>query len=109
MREAQFLKQNAEKWKQYEAELNKEISTDTTANRFVEITDDLAYARTFYLDSNTVKYLNGLAALFHQKIYRNKKEKKGRIFWFWQYELPFLFKNTIGNFFTPFSFFFCLL
>ncbi|MBG9377973.1 stage II sporulation protein M [Panacibacter sp. DH6] len=93
MREAQFLKQNAEKWKQYEQELNIVIPTDTLAGRFVELTDDLAYARTFYPKSNTEKYLNGLAALFHQKIYRNKKEKKNRIFWFWQYELPFLFKR----------------
>jgi hypothetical protein len=77
MREAQFLKQNAEKWKLYEKEVNAEIPTDTAANRFVELTDDLAYARTFYPKSNTEKYLNGLAAVFHQKIYRNKKEKKG--------------------------------
>lgn len=105
MREAQFLKQNAEKWKQYEAELNADISTDTTANRFVEVTDDLAYARTFYPDSNTAKYLNGLAALFHQKIYRNKKEKKGRISWFWQYELPILFRKYHKQFLYSFLFF----
>ena len=73
MREAQFLKQNAEKWKQYEAELNKEISTDTTANRFVEITDDLAYARTFYPDSNTAKYLNGLSSfVVTRPVFRSK-------------------------------------
>ena len=105
MREAQFLKQNAEKWKQYEAELNADISTDTTANRFVEVTDDLAYARTFYPESNTAKYLNGLAALFHQKIYRNKKEKKGRISWFWQYELPILFRKYHKQFLYSFLFF----
>lgn len=111
MREAQFLKQNADKWKQYETELNTEIPADTTANRFVELTDDLAYARTFYPKSNTEKYLNGLAARFHQKIYRNKKEKKGRIFWFWQYELPFLFKQYHKEFLYAFLFFvlFCLM
>ena len=105
MREAQFLKQNAEKWKLYEAELPANISTDTIANRFVELTDDLAYARTFYPESATAKYLNGLAAQFHQKIYRNKKEKKGRIFWFWQYELPFLFKKYHKQFLISFLFF----
>lgn len=111
MREAQFLKQNAEKWKKYEVELNADISTDTTASRFIEITDDLAYARTFYPDSNTAKYLNGLASMFHQKIYRNKKEKKGRIFWFWQYELPVLFKKYHKQFLYSFLFFllFCLM
>jgi uncharacterized membrane protein SpoIIM required for sporulation len=105
MREAQFLKQNADKWKQYEADLNVNVSTDVTANRFIELTDDLAYARTFYPESNTAKYLNGLAAQFHQKIYRNKKEKKGRIFWFWQYELPFLFKRYHRHFLYSFLFF----
>lgn len=105
MREAQFLKQNAEKWKLYELELNTETSTDVTAGRFVELTDDLAYSRTFYPESNTTHYLNGLAARFHQKIYRNKKEKKGRIFWFWQYELPFLFKRYHRYFLYSFLFF----
>ena len=105
MREAQFLKQNAEKWKQYEVELNTDVSTDITADRFIELTDDLAYSRTFYADSNTTRYLNGLAAQFHQKIYRNKKEKKGRIYWFWQYELPFLFKRYHRQFLYSFLFF----
>ena len=105
MREAQFLKQNAEKWKQYEQELPANIPTDTLANRFVELTDDLSYARTFYSKSNTEKYLNGLAASFHQKIYRNKKEKKSRIFWFWQYELPVLFKHYQKQFLYAFLLF----
>lgn len=105
MREAQYLKKNAEKWKQYEAELNSRISTDVMASRFVELTDDLAYSRTFYPDSNTTKYLNGLAATFHQKIYRNKKEKKGRIFWFWKFELPYLFKEYHKEFLYAFLFF----
>lgn len=107
MREAQFLKQNAEKWKQFETELNLDVETEKTANRFVELTDDLAYARTFYQNSNTTKYINALAARFHQKIYKNKKEKRGRIFWFWQYELPFLFRKYQRQFL--FSFFFFVL
>ena len=75
MREAQFLKQNAEKWKRYEQELQLQQDPDVFADRFIELTDDLAYARTFYSNSNTAKYLNGVASLFHQKIYRNKKER----------------------------------
>lgn len=105
MREARFLKQNADKWKQYENELDIQTPADVIANRFVELTDDLAYARTFYAKSNTEKYLNGLAAKFHQKIYRNKKEKKSRIFWFWQYELPVLFKQYHREFLFAFIFF----
>ncbi len=105
MREAQFLKQNAEKWKQYEMILVSGSATDELASGFIELTDDLAYARTFYPESNSVKYLNGLASRFHQKIYRNKKEKRGRIFWFWQFELPVLFKKYQKQFLISFLFF----
>jgi len=91
MREAQFLKQNAEKWKHYEADVKQKVSADILADRFVDLTDDLAYAKTFYPGSNTAKYLNGLAALFHQQIYKNKKEKGSRVLGFWMYELPYLF------------------
>lgn len=92
MREAWFLKNNAEKWKQYEAELRIN-NPDLLAERFVELTDDLAYAKTFYPQSNTTKYLNGLVSRFHQGIYKNKKEKTSRIFNFWKFEMPYLFYN----------------
>lgn len=89
MREALFIKQNSERWKHYE-----EVPThdpDELAERFVSVTDDLAYAKTFYPNSKTIGYLNHLAAKFHTSIYKNKKEKKGRFAAFWKYELPLLF------------------
>ncbi|MDB5137491.1 MAG: stage sporulation protein, partial [Mucilaginibacter sp.] len=64
---------------------------DKIAERFVIISDDLAYAKTFYPKSKTTSYLNGLAASFHQSIYKNKKEKTNRFIYFWQFELPLLF------------------
>lgn len=111
MREAQFLKQNADKWKLYEQEARQSDSPDTFAERFIELTDDLAYARTFYPNSNTTRYLNGLTSRFHQKIYKNKKEKSGRIFSFWQFELPWLFKQYHTQLLYSFIFFisFCIL
>src|SRR5689334_23291968 len=99
MREAQFLKQNMEKWKLYEAEIKHHQNIDKVADRFIELTDDLSYSKTFYPKSNTTKYLNGLAALFHQRIYKNKKEKSGRIWNFWQFELPYLFGYYQRQFF----------
>ena len=111
MREAQFLKQNADKWKQYETEVHHFDNPDTFADRFVELTDDLAYARTFYPKSNTAKYLNGLTSLFHQKIYKNKREKSSRIISFWQFELPYLFKEYQRQLLYAFLFFivFCFV
>src|SRR5450432_4600893 len=93
MREAQFLKQNTDKWKEYETEIKRGQKADLLAYRFIELTDDLSYSKTFYPKSNTTRYLNGLTSLFHQSIYKNKKEKSSRIWNFWQYELPYLFRQ----------------
>lgn len=89
MREALFVKQNSEKWKAYE-HLQTTIP-DELADRFIDITNDLAYAKTFYPKSKTTAYLNGLASLLHQSIYKNKKEESNRFSKFWKFELPILF------------------
>lgn len=89
MREALFIKQGSQRWKDYENLKNS--SPDELAESFINITDDLAYAKTFYPQSNTTKYLNGIAATFHQSIYKNKKEKTNRFVAFWRFELPLLF------------------
>ena len=91
MREALFVKQNSAKWKDFENSFVND--PDELAERFIVITDDLAYAKTFYPKSKTTDYLNGLAASFHQNIYKNKKEKTSRFIYFWQFELPLLFKK----------------
>ncbi len=88
MREALFLKQNKERWKSYE--LHHADDPDALAERFIALTDDLAYARTFYPGSKTVKYLNGLAAALHLAIYQNKREKRNRVVDFWKFDLPFI-------------------
>ncbi|WP_113654544.1 stage II sporulation protein M [Pedobacter namyangjuensis] len=89
MREALFVKQNSEKWKRYEA--LQTHNPDELAERFIDVTNDLAYAKTFYPNSKTTAYLNGIASLLHQALYKNKKEKKGRFVIYWKYELPLLF------------------
>ncbi|MBB5635903.1 putative membrane protein SpoIIM required for sporulation [Pedobacter cryoconitis] len=89
MREALFVKQNSEKWKAYER--SPATSPDEVADRFIDITNDLSYAKTFYPKSKTTVYLNGLASLLHQSIYKNKKEEKNRFVNFWKFELPLLF------------------
>ncbi|RDV14201.1 stage II sporulation protein M [Pontibacter diazotrophicus] len=91
MREAAFIRKNKLKWKSFETQ--KASSPDDLADRFIELTDDLAYARTFYPESDTTAYLNTLAGRSHQAIYKNKKEKQNRFFAFWKYELPYLFRQ----------------
>lgn len=90
MREAAFLRQNAERWEQFEKLLGsrKSANPDQLAELFVQVTDDLSYARTFYPKSKSIQYLNSLALKVHQAIYRNKRERSGRIKQFWMVELP---------------------
>ncbi len=95
MREAAFVKQNKEKWIAFEKAitLNSKINPDDLADYYVQLTNDLAYAQTYYLDSKTLLYLNSLASQAHQKIYINKKESKNRIITFWKYEFPLFFRQ----------------
>ncbi|MDO7847108.1 stage II sporulation protein M [Hymenobacter sp. M29] len=86
MREAVFLRQNQERWQQYEKRPN--VGPDELAARFVALTDDLAYAQTFYPTSPTTAYLNGLAGKVHQRLYANKRQRHGRFGQFWAVELP---------------------
>src|SRR6478736_10069668 len=91
MREARFIKKNVDKWNQYQHEESKD--PDEMADRFVSLIDDLSYAKTFYPKSKVTRWINGIAAGIYQSIYQNKKEKYSRIFQFWRYELPLLFRR----------------
>lgn len=93
MREAAFVKQNKEKWIAFEKAIteNFKISPDQLADYYIQLTNDLSYAQTYYPDSKTLLYLNSLASQAHQKIYRNKKESKNRIISFWKTEFPLFF------------------
>ncbi len=93
MREAAFVKQNKDKWATFESALSNKtkIAPDVLSDLYIEITDHLSYAKTFYPKSNTEFYLNGLASQAHQKIYKTKKESKNRIISFWKTEFPKMF------------------
>ena len=93
MREAAFVKKNKEKWQLFEDALyNKtSLSPDKLSNLYVELTDDLSYAKTFYPSGNTFVYLNSIAAVAHQKIYKTKKEPKNRLVSFFKTEFPLQF------------------
>lgn len=93
MREAAFVKQNKEKWIAFEKAiaLKSQINPDTLADHYIHLTNDLAYAQTYYPESKTLQYLNSLTAQAHQLIYKNKKEDKNRVISFWKEEFPLFF------------------
>ena len=92
MREALFIKRNTDKWR--DMEQNPTRDPDELTDRFVELTDDLSYARTFYPDAKVTRYLNGLAAHMHRGLMQNRKDDRSRFVTFWKYELPLLFQKS---------------
>ncbi len=90
MKEAAFVKQRVEKWQEFEKLLAKGANPkpDLLADLYVRITDDLAFSRTQFPNSETTHYLNGLASRIHTEIYRNKREDRSRFWKFWKYEVP---------------------
>ena len=90
MKEAAFIKQNKSRWEEFEhvVKNQQQAPPDRLAELFIQVTDDLSFARTQYPNSRTTNYLNALASKVHLEIYKNKKEEHSRFITFWKYELP---------------------
>jgi uncharacterized membrane protein SpoIIM required for sporulation len=92
VKEITFLKQNVERWEAYEALAQKpDTKPAEVTEMFVELTDDLSFARSNFPESKTTSYVNRLASQIHHRVYKNKKESSNRIFLFWAKELPAMF------------------
>lgn len=89
MREAVFVRRRAAAWRALEGLLDARApDPDALAAAYVGLGDDLAYAKTFYPGSATAAYLNDLSAQAHARIYRNRREERGRLVRFWTHEVP---------------------
>lgn len=97
MREIRFIDSNAQKWKRFESMLSdndKAVNPNELTNLFIELTDDLSYAKTFYPESKTTLYLNSITAKVHQSIYKNKSESLTRLISFWKDEIPQVMRSV---------------
>lgn len=90
MNESSFIKYRQSQWKDLEVYLNdpQKVQADKLSGAYLELLDDLSYAKTFYPESPIVVYLNKLATNAHRKIYGNKREKRNRFVNFWKFEVP---------------------
>jgi len=89
MRESAFIQRNRPRWEEFEKVVNQaKPAPDKLAELFIQVTDDLSFARTQYPDSRTMQYLNALASKVHGEIYKTKKEERSRFITFWKYEVP---------------------
>lgn len=100
MREARFVALNKNKWKIMEKW--QELDSEALAANFVELSDDLAYARTFYPGSDSERYLNHLISHYQVNVNSGKAERKKSIASFWKQEFPLLLASHYKTFLFAF-------
>ncbi len=88
-----FIKQKEKTWTKFKILLDKKsgIDSEILADLYIEILEDLSYARTFYPKSDVIPYLNSLANKAHRKIYRNKQENSNKLINFYKHDFPLMF------------------
>ena len=109
MREVAFIKQNKEKWLEFEQGFsNKEKkSPDDVANLHIKIMNDLVYAQTYYPKSKVTKYLNKLAKTSFDKVYHSKRKNKNPLLYFFFDKVPLLCYKYKKYIYISFIVFFC--
>ena len=109
MREVAFIKQNKEKWLDFEQAIfgKSKKNPDEMASLYIHLVNDLSYAQTYYARSTTVIYLNYLASQLYQKIYKTKREDKNRFVYFFSTEVPLLVFQYRRYLVYSFLMFFC--
>lgn len=106
MRETNFIQQNKQKWQDFEAALDgQQADPDKLSEQFVQITDDLSYARTFYPNRSVRVYLNGLAQRIFFSIYKSRSSPIKRLSQFWLEDLPLLMYEARREFLLSFLIF----
>lgn len=94
VKEVTFINRNQKRWQSFETSLERSGDPDDLADQYIQIVDDLSYARTFYPRSKITSYLNRLALKIHQEIYKNKKEKTNRFKLLATQEVPLILKES---------------
>jgi uncharacterized membrane protein SpoIIM required for sporulation len=108
MNEIRFLHINQKRWEEFEKfiEFGYQSNPDKISDLYIHLTDDLAYARTYFPNSGTTSYLNSLAQKAHQVIYQNKPVNKKKIISFWKVEYPLLVNSSWKEIAVSFMIFF---
>ncbi|HEU4469874.1 MAG TPA: stage II sporulation protein M [Flavisolibacter sp.] len=86
LREGLFIKKNKDRWEKVQQ--GEAPDADEMAKDFVQLVDDLAYAKTFYPTSKITGFVNSLASRIYLRIYQNRREDSNLIVRFWKLDLP---------------------
>ena len=111
MKETKFIEQNQEKWRKFESLLKLDKrDPDELSSLFIEISDDLSYARTFYHNRSIRVYLNNILQTLFYKLYKTRKLWIKDFVDFWKNDLPRIIYLSQRELLTSFVvFLLCLL
>lgn len=89
MKETKFIEQNKKKWSRFE-QLYESQSDDPEelSDLYMDITDDLSYAQTFYRRRTVRVYLNQLAQKVYTGVHKQKGESFKKFITVWKVSLP---------------------
>ncbi|MFT5859579.1 MAG: putative membrane protein SpoIIM required for sporulation, partial [Flavobacteriaceae bacterium] len=89
MKETKFIEQNKKKWNRFE-QLYESQSHDPEelSDLYMDITDDLSYAQTFYRRRTVRVYLNQLAQKVYTGVHKQKGESFKKFITVWKVSLP---------------------
>lgn len=91
MKETDFIRQNQEKWAELEARLKQRGRArdfDKLSDNFVQLSENLSYAQTYYPRRTVRVYLNTIAQRVYKNVFNARQHDKKSRFRFWSHELP---------------------
>jgi uncharacterized membrane protein SpoIIM required for sporulation len=89
MKESFFIRQNKDKWKNLEKHLEQASKNpDKLVDQFIQVSEDLSIARTFYNNRSVRLYLNDLVRKLYTFVYKSRRSNRKDILLFWKEELP---------------------
>ncbi len=89
MKETSFIKQNKQKWNRFEQLYDsKSHDPEELSDLYMDITDDLSYAQTFYKRRTVRVYLNQLAQRVYTGVHKQKGESLKKFLTVWKTSLP---------------------
>lgn len=91
MKEKRFIEQNKEKWSEFDELLqSKSKDPQKLSNLFVQITEDLSVAKTYFPNRMVKAYLNNSSQKLFLSLYKNKQRPFKKLQFFFFEEMPFI-------------------
>lgn len=108
MTESAFIRANINRWQEFEASFksSKAESPDHLKSLFLQATDDLAYAQTFFPGGEAASYLQQLSFKLQSSVHKRRAYRWQKFRRFWAFGLPMIayrYRRTLTYSFLIFA------